>query len=222
MSQHHALLRILQLSSPSLPIGAYAYSQGVEAAVHSKLITDEASALDWLTTVLLNSLSSNDLALIVHAYQGWREQKFDDIESLAQLSLAIRETAELQQEDIHLAKALLRLAEPLNVPYPEALKPSASYSIVYAQFTQFWQIPLEDALLAFAWSWTENQIAAMIKLVPLGQTQGQTLLLAMDAVILEAVERAKTIPVNQIGSSLPNLAILSSQHEIQYSRLFRS
>lgn len=222
MSKHQSLLRLLQLSSPSLPIGAYAYSQGVEAAVHNKIVIDEESALDWLETILVNGLSRNDLALIVHAYQGWSEYKLDEIKSLSQLSLAIRETAELKQEDIHLAKALLRLSDPLNVPYPQELKNTASYSIVYAQFAQFWTVPLHDALIAFAWSWVENQIAAMIKLVPLGQTQGQKLLLAMDERILEAVERAKTIPVNQIGSSLPNLAILSSQHETQYSRLFRS
>jgi urease accessory protein len=218
----NALLRLLQLSSPSLPIGAYAYSQGVESAVHSQVVADETSALDWLKTVLLNGLACNDLALVVHAYQNWNEDNFDEVKSLSQLSLAIRETAELKQEDIHLAKALLRLTEPLNVPYPESLIKNASYSIVYARFIQFWDIPIKDALIAFTWSWAENQIAAMIKLVPLGQTQGQQLLLAMDELILEAVERANNVSVNQIGSSLPNLAILSSQHEIQYSRLFRS
>lgn len=222
MNKHHSLLRLLQLSSPSLPIGAYAYSQGVESAVHSHMIVDDETALEWLKTVLLEGLAVNDLVLIVHAYDNWKENQLDELKALSQLSLAIRETAELKQEDIHLAKALLRLSEPLNVPFPAKLKKDASYSIVYAQFSWFWDIPLQDALIAFAWSWVENQVAAMIKLVPLGQTQGQKLMLAMDVFILAAVEKAQTISVNEIGSSLPNLAILSSQHETQYSRLFRS
>jgi len=218
----NALLRLLQLSSPSLPIGAYAYSQGIESAVHSQIICDEMTALDWLNSVLINGLASNDLALITHAYQSWQDSDLDSITELSQLSLAIRETSELKEEDRHLAKALLRLAEPLGLEYPVEIKTSASYPVVYAYFIHNWSISLEDALLAFAWSWLENQIAAMIKLVPLGQTQGQKLLLAMDKSLSTAVKKSLTVPVSRIGSSLPNLAILSSQHEIQYSRLFRS
>ncbi|MBN2865111.1 MAG: urease accessory protein UreF [Thiotrichales bacterium] len=217
-----ALLRLLQLSSPSLPIGAYAYSQGVESAVHGNIICDENSALEWLNSVLMHGLASNDLALISHAYGSWQACNFESIKSLSQLSLAIRETAELKEEDRHLAKALLRLGAPLGLEYPADLKANASYPIVYAYFVQSWQVPLQDALLAFAWSWLENQIAAMIKLVPLGQTQGQTLLLAMDESLSAAVEKSGGVPVNRIGNSLAHLAILSSQHENQYSRLFRS
>ena len=217
-----ALLRLLQLSSPSLPIGAYAYSQGVESAVQCKIICDETSALDWLSHVLMHGLACNDLALISQAYQSWQACDLKSITALSQLSLAIRETSELKEEDRHLAKALLRLAEPLGLEYPAELKAQASYPIVYAYFVQHWAIPLQDALLSFAWSWLENQIAAMIKLVPLGQTQGQTLLLAMDKSLSVAVEKSSKVPVNRIGGSLPNLAILSSQHENQYSRLFRS
>ena len=217
-----ALLRILQLSSPSLPIGAYAYSQGVEAAVQSKLIFDEASSSEWLSSILINGLATNDLALINHAYKYWQNEDVDGIKALNQLSLALRETSELKQEDSHLAKALLRLAEPLGLEYPSEVKNKASYPIVYAYFIQYWAIPLQDALLAFAWSWLENQVAAMIKLVPLGQTQGQKLLLQMDECLIMAVEKSQLIDLNRVGSSLPNLAILSSQHETQYSRLFRS
>lgn len=218
----NALLRLLQLSSPSLPIGAYAYSQGIESAVHSQIICDETSALDWLKSVLINGLASNDLALIVHAYQSWQASDLESIKALSQLSLAVRETSELKEEDRHLAKALLRLTEPLGLECPVEIKASASYPVVYAYFVQNWSIPLQDALLAFAWSWLENQVAAMIKLVPLGQTQGQKLLLAMDKSLSSAVEKSLTVPLSRIGSSLPHLAILSSQHEIQYSRLFRS
>jgi len=217
-----ALLRILQLSSPSLPIGAYAYSQGVEPAVHTKLIQNDTEALAWLKLVLNENVALNDMSIIVHAYQAWKKEDKAVLHELSVLSSGIRETAELKQEDKHLALALMRLAEPLEVPFPEAFDRLNSYPMVYARFCQYWKIPLQEALTAFAWSWVENQVAAMIKLVPLGQTQGQKMMLAMDEFILQSVERATSNPYEGIGASLPNLAILSSQHESQYSRLFRS
>jgi urease accessory protein len=136
--------------------------------------------------------------------------------------VAIRETAELKSEDYHLGKALLRLADPLGLEPPSLFSEHVSYPIVFAYFMHQWKVSVDDALMAFSWSWSENQIAAMIKLIPLGQTQGQKLMINMDSTVLKAVALAKATPVSKIGSSLPNLAILSSQHETQYSRLFRS
>ncbi len=216
------LLRLLQLSSPTLPIGAYAYSQGAESAVNTKLVHDYDSAYLWLQTVLEQSVACNDMALLVQAYAAWQLADDARIKELSMLSRALRETAELKQEDGHLAVALLRLAEPLGMSAPDYLKKIASYPIVFALFCQAWKVPLEEALTAFAWSWLENQLAAMIKLVPLGQTQGQKLMIELDQSLLKAKTTAMQLPVEQIGSSLPNLAILSSQHENQYSRLFRS
>lgn len=216
------LLRLLQLSSPTLPVGSYAYSQGAEAAVNSGLVCDAVSAAAWIKDVLLNSFSYGDLALLSHCYRAWSDSDQERLEQLIELSIALRETHELQQEDLHIAKALMRLAEPLGIEFPERVSKAVTYPWAFARFAQFWQVPLDEALQAFAWSWLENQVAAMIKLVPLGQTQGQILILAMDESIQQAVELAKNLPESEIGCSLPNLAILSSRHEIQYSRLFRS
>jgi len=217
-----SLLRLLQISSPTLPIGAYAYSQGLESAVHYKAVHDQDSALEWLQLCLLEGLADNELALIHHAYQAWSEDDYATLQHLSALSKALRETAELKQEDAHLAKALLRLSTPLQVPFPDVFNRPLSYSVVFARFCQYWDIPVTEALTAFAWSWSENQIAAMIKLVPLGQTQGQILMLEMDKDIQNAVKKAADLALDDIGNSLPNLAILSSLHENQYSRLFRS
>jgi len=217
-----SLLRLLQLSSPTLPVGAYAYSQCVEAAVHAQIVTDEVSALSWIQDVLMNGLVYGDLALLSHFYQAWSKKDYEKLQTYSALSLAIRETAELKQEDQHIAKALLRLAAPLEVDIFKTQIFEKTYSLVFAGFAQHWKVPLEEALQAFAWSWMENQVAAMIKLVPLGQTQGQKLILKMDTAIQQAVQLAQEVPIALIGNSLPHLAILSSQHEIQYSRLFRS
>ncbi|MDG6773699.1 urease accessory protein UreF [Thiomicrorhabdus sp. ZW0627] len=217
-----SLLRLLQLSSPTLPVGAYAYSQGVEPAVHAGIVHDESTSLTWVQDVLLNNLVYGDLALLSHFYQAWSENDFDKLTSCSELSVALRESAELRQEDLHIAMALLRLAEPLEVDIFKGLSFEKTYPLVFAGFAQHWNIPLEETLQAFAWSWMENQVAAMIKLVPLGQTQGQKILLQMDSSIHLAVKSAQQIPLENIGNSLPHLAILSSQHETQYSRLFRS
>lgn len=216
------LLRLLQISSPTLPVGSYAYSQGAESAVHSGLVCDAETASAWVRDVLLNSFAYGDLALLNLCYQAWSVNDQQKLEQLIELSLALRETHELQQEDFHLAKALLRLAAPLEISFPERASTVVTYPWAFARFAQHWQVPLEETLQAFAWSWLENQVAAMIKLVPLGQTQGQVMILGMDDVILQAVEIAKSVSEAEIGCSLPNFAILSSVHEIQYSRLFRS
>ncbi|WP_373017704.1 urease accessory protein UreF [Thiomicrorhabdus sp.] len=217
-----SLLRLLQLSSPTLPVGAYAYSQGVEPAVHAGIVHDEFTSLTWVQDVLLNNLVYGDLALLSHFYQAWAEDDSEKLKSCSELSVALRETAELRQEDLHIAMALLRLAEPLEVDIFKNRSFEKTYPLVFAGFAQHWQISLEETLQAFAWSWMENQVAAMIKLVPLGQTQGQKILLQMDSAIHQAVESAQQISLENIGNSLPHLAILSSQHETQYSRLFRS
>ncbi|WP_024851768.1 urease accessory protein UreF [Hydrogenovibrio kuenenii] len=217
-----SLLRLLQLSSPTLPVGAYAYSQGIEAAVHSKLIVDMESAQRWLHDVLTQSISLNDLALLKHLYIAWSEGDLEKVSSLGEVSLAIRETHELRMEDQHLAKALIRLTKPLSVDFPEEMENKETYPLVFAKFAVSWKVSLQEVLEAFCWSWLENQIAAMVKLVPLGQTQGQMLMLKMDESIHQAIEQAKQSEEEDIGNSLPMLAILSAQHETQYTRLFRS
>ncbi|MBO1923065.1 urease accessory UreF family protein [Thiomicrorhabdus sp. 6S3-12] len=221
MSQQK-LLRLLQLNSPSLPIGAYAYSQGLEAAVHQGQVADIKQAKAWMTLLLRQSLANNDLAVIAQAYAHWQQEDYAQLNLLAKTSRALRETEELLQEDSHLSRALLRLAEPMGVPIDDRFNRKTSFPVVYARFAQVWRVDLQQALTAFAWSWLENQIAALLKLCSIGQTQAQVMMLELDEVVLEAVKTAQNLPKDALGMSLPNYAILSAQHEIQYSRLFRS
>lgn len=216
------LLRLLQLNSPSLPIGTYAYSQGLEAAIAQGLIQNVEQAQSWLNTILAHSIMPNDLAIMLRAYHAWQTEDYDEILRLITQSRALRETEELLQEDTHLSQALMRLAEPLGVSLPEGFPRKNSLPVVYARFAQTWQIPLGETLTAFAWGWMENQVAALLKLCSVGQTQAQQLMLQMDEPIMQAVQQAMDLPEEMVGMSLPNFAILSAQHEQQYSRLFRS
>ncbi|WP_319558529.1 urease accessory protein UreF [Thiomicrorhabdus sp.] len=216
------LLRLLQLNSPSLPIGAYAYSQGLEAAISQGKLSGIEQMASWLKLLLLHSLAKNDLPVIVQAYPLWKNENYAELNRLAATGRALRETEELLQEDTHLSRALQRLAEPMGVPIGDELIRKSSFPVIYARFAQYWQIDLQDALTAFAWSWMENQIASLLKLSPVGQTSAQVLMMQMDDTVLQAVKIAQELPQNQLGMSLPAYAILSAQHEIQYSRLFRS
>jgi len=229
-----ALTRLLQLTSPTLPVGAYAYSQGAESAVYKGLVSDVDSVKNWLEGCLLHGQVYGDLALLNYFYQAWREcdarshealsviSARSKLKSLAILSAAIRETAELLQEDQHMALALMRLAQPLDVELQLDSDVPKTYPMLFARFAVSWNISVEETIQGYAWSWLENQLAAMVKLVPLGQTQGQQLMLSFDDLIQQAVKKALLVEEDEIGSSLPMLAILSSQHETQYSRLFRS
>lgn len=222
INQQQKLLRLLQLNSPSLPIGTYAYSQGLEAAINQGLVGDIEQAEHWLKMILNYALVPNDLAILERAYRAWAANDIQAVHDLIEQSRALRETAELLQEDSHLSQALIRLAEPLEVPLPKSLSRQNSLPVIYARFAQHWQIELGETISAFIWSWLENQIAAMLKLFSLGQTQAQQLMLKMDQAIMDAVEKTLNLPDEKVGMSLPGFVILSSQHEQQYSRLFRS
>jgi urease accessory protein len=198
--------RLLQLASPTLPVGAYSYSGGLEAAIEAGIVNDAASAQRWIGDVLEHSVLRMEAPLLLKLIErpdpAWNEQ-----------FLASRETAELRAETVQMGYSLNRLLPELGVepcPYEEPSFPAA-----YAQAARTWGIPARQALTAYLWAWLENQVMAAVKAVPLGQTDGQKMLLALGAQLHEVDEA-------EPGNFAPGLAILSSLHETQYSRLFRS
>ena len=198
--------RLLQLASPTLPVGAYSYSGGLEAAIEAGIVKDAASARRWIGDVLEFSVLRMEAPLLLKMIEApaaeWNET-----------FLASRETAELRAETVQMGYSLNRLLPELGVepcPYEEPSFPAA-----YAQAARAWGIPARQALTAYLWAWLENQVMAAVKAVPLGQTCGQKILLALGAK-LHAVDEEEP------GNFAPGLAILSSLHETQYSRLFRS
>ncbi len=215
MTMNTNLVRLLQLASPTLPVGAYSYSQGLEAAIEAGVVTDASSAEQWIGDLLELSMSRMEAPLLFRMISNP-----DDIEALNLLFLANRETAELRAETVQMGYSLNRLLPSLGVEALAIEEPS--FPAAFAAAINAWQIDTHEALQAYVWSWLENQVMAALKAVPLGQTDGQQMLLALANRIPDIVSQAIATRDEDIGSFAPGFAILSSKHETQYSRLFRS
>jgi urease accessory protein len=219
-----ASLRLWQLISPALPVGAFAYSQGLEYAVEREWIKDEKSTQQWITGLLNHSLSSLDVPILARIHKAWQTRDLTTVEYWNQYLQASRESNELLTEDRQIGTALKQLLLSLEVhsvkDWPESHPPS--FVTLFALAAAHWKIPLGEACQGFLWSWCENQVSAAIKLVPLGQTAGQRILSAVIDEIPLAVERGLKLSDDDIGATAHGLGIASALHETQYTRLFRS
>jgi len=220
-------MRLWQLISPTLPIGAYAYSAGLEYAVEVGWINNESSAADWILGQLRNNLSHLDVPVFLRLYDAWENHQLDQVAYWNSMILALRESAELRQEDLHLGAALQRVLSGLDVVMPniaadDGPEESLAFVSVFAFACCHWHIDKQQAAQGLLWSWCENQVAAAIKLVPLGQTSGQRLMSTAINVIEDAMKTATACDDDAIGLLAPGLAIASARHETQYTRLFRS
>ena len=212
------------MSSPTLPVGAFAYSQGLESAIDSGFIKNSKELQVWLLDSLKFSLKNVDLPIYFRLYKAWENDDLDKVLHWNRILRAQRETRELRDEDHHLGLALARLLKDLDIAEAKELhkRNDLCFITLFTLAANKWNIELEQAANGFIWSWLDNQIAAAIKLVPLGQTDGQKVLSDLLPEIPKIVVDGLAIEGDQIGASLPMMAILSSQHETQYSRLFRS
>jgi len=218
-----AQMRLWQLISPALPIGSYAYSQGLEAAVEAGWVHDETSAASWIRGVLTHGLMRVDVPVMQRLYHAWQAEDMQKVHYWNNYILAMREAAELREEDRQQGLALMRLLNDLGVKQACFIDREAmSVLSLFSLATVAWQIDLADASHGYLWSWCENQVAAAIKLVPLGQTAGQRILSTLVEVLATQVEPALQLDDEAIGGVLPGLALASAWHETQYSRLFRS
>jgi len=218
------LLRLLQLASPALPIGAFAYSQGLEAAVEARAITCEPTAQAFLTGVLGEGVARLELPYLLRLCRAFVAGDAAQAERWSECLLASRETAERRLEDQHLGRALAKLLvdQGVSEAAPWSSSASVTHAALFALAGARFAVP-EGALLAgFAFSWLEGQVSALSRLVPLGQLAAQRVLTAVAASIPAAIELGATLPDTELGATLPGLALLSAQHETQYSRLFRS
>ena len=214
-------VRLWQLISSTLPVGAYAYSGGLESAVEHGYVHDFVSCKEWLAGVLGESFAFNDLPMYFRLYDAWEKEDIHGVvQATAQLQ-SLRETQELLAEDRQTGAALQRLMIDLDVADAGTL-PQPSFATMFALACVRWGIQPTDGAHGLIWAWLENQVAAAIKLVPLGQTDGQRLLLQLTPELQQAVSTADLLDDVDIGRSLPGLSLLSSWHETQYSRLFRS
>ncbi|MBN3727360.1 urease accessory protein UreF [Burkholderia sp. Ac-20379] len=221
------LVALLHLASPALPIGGFSYSQGFEAALDANLIHDADSARDWIASGLADVLAVCELPLLAHQLERWRVH---DAAALAEANaefVASRESAELRRETEQMGWSLAQLCTALEWGDAarratlDAIKPVA-LPTAYAFAGAAHDAAPDAVLTAYAFGWVENQAAAALKAVPLGQLAGQKILVALRGTIADAVRRALATPPEAINTFAPLLGILSARHETQYSRLFRS
>jgi len=217
-----ALLQLIWLASPALPVGGFSYSEGLEAAVEHGLVTNENSARDWLVHQLHLSLARSDLAVVLHATRASRDGDLQRLASLDDWVLQTRETGEMRQQTVQMGRSMrewMKSLRPDDAPPPG---PEHTYPVAFAVAAAHSPAAERDIALAFAFGWAENMMQAAIKSVPLGQGAGQRILQRLAQEIPAAVDAAHATGDGQRQAFSPMLAILSSRHEHQYSRLFRS
>jgi len=215
--------RLWLLLSPGLPVGGYSYSQGLEYAVTAGRIAGFADARDWITGVAEAVLPRLDLPLLLRMARAIRAQDDDALAAWNAYLLASRETAELRREDRNMGHALRRLAGGLlGRPRVVDALSSPTFAASFAEIGVFWQVPDADLCAAYAWVWCDNQVAAAVKLVPLGQTDGQRLLLELTDRLDALTARAAACADDDLGQAATGVALASAAHETQYSRLFQS
>jgi len=221
-----SFMQLMWLASPALPIGGFSYSEVLEAAVESGRVTTEAEASGWLIDQLHLSLARSELAAVAQAVPAWRAQDHARIAELNAWVLQTRESGELRAQTEQMGRSLLEwlrnhtTATPAQISTLAAM--DATYPLAFALAASATRAPVRECLLAYAFGWAENMAQAAIKSVPLGQSSGQRILSAIAAEIPAAVSHAIALDDPSRQAFSPMLAILSSQHEVQYSRLFRS
>ncbi|CAI3239210.1 urease accessory protein UreF [uncultured Desulfovibrio sp.] len=237
-----ALLPLLYLAGQTLPVGGFAWSQGLEAAVEQGLAGDAAGLRRWLAGVLHYGLARNDLPLLLRLHRAAMTQDATGLRFWNDRVLASRESAELWQEEVQMGRALRRLLTDTGLlaaagPLPGMdLPDDAGYTACFAAAAALLQTRAAkaaptpgqaasfglNAACAYAWSWLQNQTAVACKTVPLGQTAAQKLLLEFLSLLPQEAAQAAALDDTAVGASLPGLALCSAAHERQYSRLFRS
>jgi urease accessory protein len=222
-----ALLQLLWLASPALPIGGFSYSEGLEAAVEAQAVTDADSAAAWLTDQLHLVLARSDLAVIARAHAAWQRHDAETARDLNDWVHATRETAELRLQATQMGRSLAawladRDADDPRVAALATFAPAPTWPVAWALAAARAGTPVREALLAAAFGWAENAMQAAVRAVPLGQGAGQRILARLATEIPAAADAALALAAGERQAYAPRFAILSAQHEVQYSRLFRS
>ena len=225
--QSSALLHLLQLVSPSLPIGAYSYSQGLETAIESGAVKDEASARCWIIDHLHQVVAQFEAPILWRLLHAFSAKDKTAVNDWTEVFIAARDSAEFRAETIQMGYSLAKLVADLKIadaslltilqnqaeiPLPTALA-CAAVAL---------HVPHEAVMLGSLFSWAENQVLVCVKSVPLGQVSGQRLLLSLRPELELAAHKAQQLSDDELSNWAPGLSLLSMQHEVQYSRLYRS
>ncbi|MEM9485753.1 MAG: urease accessory protein UreF [Cyanobacteria bacterium P01_F01_bin.116] len=218
-----ALLKLLQLTSPALPVGAFSYSEGLEMLVVQGYLTDSHALRHWLIQELRYGSVRLDVAIATRTHNNLHNP--DQLAYWNQWLTASRDTAELRQQSWQMGRALVRLAQKLHpemIPTFTACGNPCNFAVAFGIMAAHWQIDSHTMALGYLQSWAANLIGAAVKLVPLGQTDGQICLLDLIPDLRAAVESIVELRDDELYVSGWGGAIASMHHETLYTRLFRS
>lgn len=224
-SNKYSLLHLLQLASPALPVGAYSYSEGIEMLVENECMTNESSLKHWLEAELKYGAIRIETAVMIRAYQATLLGDVTGNIYWNHWLSAARETEELRHQSWQMGRSLMRLMLEIQPQLADLINTVGSpcnFAIAFGIAAADWKIDLSDALLGYLHSWATNLIPAVIKLIPLGQTAGQKLLLELHPLVFNATEEIITLEDDELSSCSWGLSLASMAHEVQYTRLFRS
>ena len=224
MSPAWALLR---LASPQLPIGGYSYSQGLEMAVENGRVSSPATASRWISDQLLLNLARFEAPLLLAHCRAAADEDWSALQQFCDEHRASRDTRELHQESRQMGYSLQQLLmglpeldEPARLFLTQQAEPHLALG--WALAARAWGISASDALAAWLWSWLENQLAVLMKTLPLGQQAAQRMTSELSPALQQAQQHASNLDLSRLGSAAFGLSLASMAHERQYSRLFRS
>ncbi len=215
-------LRLLQLASQAFPTGAFAYSGGLESALHWGLAQTPEEATDLLDSLLRNSVAQVELPYFLRMFNAYEDEDEPLALRWSALLLASRESSELQAQDAQMARAIRRiLAELWRHDFPSGWYPR-TFAEGLARSCVYYGIGQQDAALLCVYTWIDQHATALSRLFPLGPVAGQRVVDALLRTVPEVVDHATALPDTEIGMNCPHFAITSAMHEAQYSRIFRS
>lgn len=224
------LLSLLQLSDPVLPIGGFAHSYGLETYVQHGTVVDRISAKEFIIQMLSQNIQYTDAAFVSLAYDAAVENQIDELIKLDEECTAVKLPKEIRQASQKLGVRLLKIFGAIeNNTLPDQVKRlvqqdkmQANYAIIFGVFAAIFKIDKAEALTGFYYNAAAGMVTNSVKLIPLGQQDGQEILFSLQPLIKALVEKSLIPDKNLIGLCCTGFDIRSMQHERLYSRLYMS